>query len=115
MPCLLLYGGGMTVERLGYTLDPGIENAVDLLRSGGIATVESCEGGTGHCFPEPTVRFMGSKAEAWRALSLVLDNGLPVLFLRRQWTIDENDPEGPYWELVFRETISPIPSNGCTS
>ena len=35
-------------------LDKGIEPYVLALRSGGIETFESCEGGDGHVFPETT-------------------------------------------------------------
>ena len=38
-------------------LDPGIERAVNLLREARVETFESCEGGAGHAFPEPTIRF----------------------------------------------------------
>jgi len=37
------------------TLDPGIQEAVLLLREAGYKTFTSCEGGRGHPFPEPTV------------------------------------------------------------
>lgn len=94
---------------LDLPLDDGIAGAVELLRGVGIATVESCEGGIGHCFPEPTIRFMGDKSEAWRALSAALKHDLPVLYLRMQWTISQDgDPEGPYWEIVLREKQLPV-------
>lgn len=93
---------------LDLPLDGGIERAVVLLRAAGVATVESCEGGPGHCFPEPTVQFRGSSGEAWRALSVVMDHHLPVLYLRKQWTIVDNEPAGPCWELVFRSQLSPV-------
>jgi len=35
-------------------LDPGIRRAVLVLRSARIATFESCQGGPGHAFPDPT-------------------------------------------------------------
>jgi hypothetical protein len=40
-------------------LDSGIRDAVLLLRENGIETIESCQGGNGHAYPEPTVRFAG--------------------------------------------------------
>ncbi len=42
--------------RYSQRLDPGIERAVHLFNCYGIETCESCEGGTGHAFAEPTVR-----------------------------------------------------------
>ncbi len=44
-------------------LDVGIERAVLELRENGINTFESCEGGKGHSYPEPAVRFNGSYSE----------------------------------------------------
>jgi hypothetical protein len=44
-------------------LDPGIGPYVDVLRAAGIETFESCEGGDGHAYAEPTVRFAGGREE----------------------------------------------------
>jgi hypothetical protein len=88
----------------GRPLDQGIVRAVKVLHDAGIETFESCEGGSGHAMPEPTVRFHGGKAEGWRALSVCQIYDLPVLALRRYWDISkEGEPGGPYWEVVFRE------------
>jgi hypothetical protein len=82
-------------------LDAGIKDAVLLLRKHGVETVESCEGGDGHAFPEPTVRFAGEKSEGYRALAVALQHGFKVMQLRRVWTIQDHEPTGPYWELTF--------------
>ena len=87
-------------------LDRGIEKAVRQLQSQGIETFESCEGGPGHAYPEPTVRFHGSIAAGWHAIGVCLDHGLPIMSLRRVWDIlDRNLPTGPYWEITFRERV----------
>ncbi|MGC9954153.1 MAG: hypothetical protein ABSD21_07730 [Rhizomicrobium sp.] len=83
-------------------LDPGIRRFVLVLRSGGIETFESCEGGDGHAFPEPTVRFCGNNGEGFKALSVAMTYGLPVLALRRAWRMDDGELTGPWWELTFR-------------
>jgi len=83
-------------------LDPGIRRAVLILRSEGIETFESCEGGEGHCFPEPTIRFHGNNGEGFKALSIALTYGLPVLALRRTYCVVDNEPTGPCWEIVLR-------------
>jgi hypothetical protein len=84
-------------------LDAGIRKAVERLQTEGIETFESCEGGPGHSFPEPTVRFYGTPEAGWRAVGVCLAYGLPILFLRRVWYItDGNEPNGPQWEIVFR-------------
>lgn len=82
-------------------LDKGIEREVMILRAAGIETYESCEGGNGHAFPEPTVRFHGDAHEGWRALTVALQHSLHVYALRRVWDIIDGEPTGPTWEMVF--------------
>ena len=82
-------------------LDRGIESAVLALRSAGVETFESCQGGNGHAYPVPTVRFYGNKAEGMRALAAAMNNGLPVAELRRVWPLIDGEPTGPWWELTF--------------
>lgn len=82
-------------------LDPGIYAAVEALRKAGIATFESCQGGQGHAYPEPTVRFHGGSEEGLRALSVAIESGLPVIDLRKVWPVIDNEPTGPWWELTF--------------
>ncbi len=86
-------------------LDPGIRRAVRILMENGVETFESCEGGPGHAYPEPTVRFYGGPYAGWRAISVCLAFGLPVLELRRTWPVIRNEPTGPYWDIAFREQI----------
>jgi len=83
-------------------LDPGITRAVEVLEDVGIETFESCEGGSGHAFPEPTVRFHGDRSEGYRALAAALQAGLPVSELRRVWPAVNGEPTGPHWELTFQ-------------
>ncbi len=82
-------------------LDAGIRNAVEALQTAGIDTFESCEGGKGHSYAEPTVRFHGGPEEGLRALSVAIKAGLPVIDLRKVWPVIENEPTGPWWELTF--------------
>jgi hypothetical protein len=53
-------------------LDAGIAPYVDALRAEGVETFESCEGGDGHAYTEPTVRFAGERDEGFRALAVAL-------------------------------------------
>lgn len=82
-------------------LDTGIAKAVHVLRAAGVETFESCQGGIGHSFPEPTVRFHGNVGAGYYALGVALTHALPVSELRRTWDIEDKCPTGPYWELVF--------------
>lgn len=87
-------------------IDRGIKRAVDILDKCGIETYESCEGGQGHAYSEPTVRFYGVPEAGWRALSVCLAHGFPIASLKRVWDVlDSNEPTGPYWEITFRERV----------
>ncbi len=85
-------------------LDAGIRNAVLALAAASVETFESCQGGHGHAYPEPTVRFHGDTSEGLRALAVAMRAGLPVLGLRRVWPVVDGEPTGPWWELTFRTT-----------
>lgn len=99
-------------ERLcpGRPIDLGIVRAVVVLDAAGVETFESREGGAGHSYPEPTVRWHGTPADGWRALGVLMTYGLPVRRLSRTWTFDnhgvEKDPDGPYWEATFYERLT---------
>jgi hypothetical protein len=82
-------------------LDDGIREIVHILVANNVETFESCEGTAGHCFPEPTVRFEGETSEGLRALSVALENGLPVFRLRRAWGVIDGMIHGPWWEMTF--------------
>lgn len=92
------------IAKSGLPLDPGIAEAVRILRAGGVETFESCQGGAGHAFLEPTVRFHGDHSEGFRALAVAMQSGLPVRELRRSWRLEGGDPVGPWWELTFAPT-----------
>jgi hypothetical protein len=82
-------------------LDQGIRPIVEILLANGVETFESCEGGKGHAFHVPTVRFHGNHAEGFRVLSVALQHGLRVCELRRYYSIEDGEPVGPRWEMTF--------------
>jgi len=82
-------------------LDAGIYTAVVALRRRRVETFESCEGGLGHAYPEPTVRFHGGSGEGFRALGVAIEEGLRVAELRRVWPVQNKKPTGPWWEITF--------------
>lgn len=82
-------------------LDKGIAPYVKVLIEAGIETFESCQGGEGHSYPEPTIRFHGDRSEGFRAAAIAIQQQLPIKALRRIWTVDDGEPTGPYWEMVF--------------
>ena len=82
-------------------IDPGIRRAVKILWENGIETTESCEGGPGHSFPQPTVRFCGQNDQGYRAVAIALAHGLRVDELRRCWSVINGELVGPQWEITF--------------
>ena len=78
---------------------------VSVLLSNGIRTTESCEGGDGHSYPLPTVRFDGPYPEGLRAVGVALHNGLPVADLRRVWRMQDGELQGPFWEMTFSNRL----------
>lgn len=84
-------------------IDKGIRNAVRILFENGIETFESCEGGRGHAFAEPTVRFFGERYQGFRALAIALEHRLKVYELRRYYVVQGGEVVGPQWEMTFRK------------
>ena len=82
-------------------LDDGIKDLVICLNSNGIETFESCQGGEGHSYYEPTVRFHGGNAEGYKAVAFAMENGFSVSELRRVWPLIDGCLTGPYWELTL--------------
>lgn len=93
------------MEAIPYdSLDDGIRDLVRVLAEGGVETFESCEGGHGHAYPEPTIRFFGQREAGWKALAVAQAVRLKVSELRRVWPINDGEPTGPWWEMTFRTT-----------
>ena len=86
-------------------LDRWIGYAVKVLRDAGIETYESCQGGKGHAFTDPTVRFHGGPAEGFRAFAAAVECGLPVYAIRRFWAVSDGELTGPHWEIVFSPLV----------
>jgi hypothetical protein len=87
------------------TLDLGIVRAVKILIDADIATYESCQGGEGHAYREPTIRFKGTPACGWRALATLMTYDLPVYRLSQTWVLSYGVPDGPCWEIVFARPL----------
>jgi hypothetical protein len=88
-------------------VDAGIRREVTILSQNGIETFESCEGGPGHTFPEPTVRFCGSRAQGLRAVAIALEHGLSPSGLRRYYYLLDGELVGPDWEITFQKPDLP--------
>ena len=95
-----------------HHLDEGIYDAVVLLNKHGFDTWESCQGGDGHCFPEPTVRFWGTEFDLIRAYELCYIQGMNVFAAKRvYWKVPvysdvtgvDGNEIGENWDKPFNE------------
>lgn len=87
-------------------LDKGIGAYVNILRSYGIETIESCQGkdgpDSGHAYKRPCIRFHGGASEGFYALVIATENEMPVKYLKRVWVINAGEIEQmPAWWLEF--------------
>lgn len=101
-------------------LDPGIREAVRILRDSGIDTLSSCEGRRSpgyhpkrdgpHHGDWPYVILNGTTADAFMALGAVLRQGLPVRSIEQSWFVYPEAPSvpvGPQWRITFWEKHTP--------
>ncbi len=91
-------------------LDPKIENVVKILQKNGVETCQSCQGGEGHAYDQPTVEFRGGVGEGPRAYGVAVIHGLPVTKLSREWGVQDNELTGPHWAMEFNPRFLPVPS-----
>src|SRR5882724_3320349 len=76
-------------------LDPGIRQAVLVLRSAGVETFESCEGRAGHAFSDPTIKFQGGAWAGYRAFAVAMEYGLPPLSSNPEKLLKGSNFRGP--------------------
>lgn len=97
-----------------FELDPLIEPAVRILMAHGFKTFESCQGGQGHAFCEPTVRFEGSEYDLLRAYEICQLYKLNVyeakrVFIKEDIYRDDNSidtmPIGEAWATPYNELV----------
>jgi len=106
----------MTKEKVDFAsfIDAGILPAVEILNEQGFETFESCQGGEGHCYEDPTVRFFGSEFDLIRAYETCRAFGLNVFEAKRVFRkadvyVDNNTPAvksvGETWDKPFNELV----------
>lgn len=81
-------------------LDPGISPVVELLRQAGVNTFSSCQGGTGHTFPVPTIRISpidpnNMQGEIKQIAQVLSSAGYSGYYLKRVEAY-QSEPE-PWW------------------
>ena len=88
-------------------LDAGIRFAVRVLHAAGIDTCQSCQGGKGHAYDQPTVEMVstGGDAEGFAALAALHGYGLPVADIAIRWPVKNGLPYERLWTITFRKTM----------
>jgi len=99
-------GGHFALTCADGVLDKGIGEYVNILRSYGIETIESCQGkdgpDDGHAYKRPCIRFFGGASEGFYALTIATEHDMPVKYLTRDWVINAGEiEESPTWWLEF--------------
>lgn len=91
-------------------IDELILPAVLLLNKYGFETFESCQGGPGHCYLDPTVRFEGTEFDMFRAYELCQIHGMNVITAKRVYSkedvlseVENGESIGEAWSGPFNE------------
>ena len=82
-------------------LDKGIRDWVMELRNHNVETCQSCEGGEGHAYFEPTIEFFGGMYSGMKVIGLAIEYGWPIKDVSRVWSIEDHVPTGPIWQITF--------------
>jgi hypothetical protein len=84
-------------------LDEGIKHYVEVLQKAGVETCQSCQGGPGHTYLEPTIEFGGGSGAGLHALSVAITHNFPVSELRRVWRVESREIVEVMWVLTFHK------------
>ena len=88
-------------------LDAGVRFAVKVLHAKGFETCQSCQGGDGHSYDQPTVDLNAAADDAWgfAAMATLQDYGLQVRELSLLWNIRNGLPYEKLWRITFWKTM----------
>ena len=88
-------------------LDRGIRFAVRVLHAAGFETCQSCQGGKGHAYDEPTIDMVstGDDAEGFGALAALQSYGLPVNAVAIVWPVRNGLPYERLWRITFHKAM----------
>jgi hypothetical protein len=98
----------MATEDFYAALDAGIRFAVRVLHAAGFDTCQSCQGGSGHPYHEPTVDMAagGHDSHGFGALAALNAYGLPVADLSLVWPIANGLPYEKLWRITFTKPFA---------
>jgi hypothetical protein len=93
----------MMPESFYEGLDPGIRFAVRVLHAAGLETCQSCQGGPGHAYLEPTVDLIAGADDAvgFAALAALHGYGLLVANVSITWPVRHGVPYEKLWRITF--------------
>jgi hypothetical protein len=94
-------------EKSYKSLDPGIRFAVRVLHVAGFETCQSCQGGKGHAYSEPTIemRALADDAVGFGAIAALQQYGLPVADVSIVWPLRNGLPYEKLWRITFFKTM----------
>ena len=97
----------MWLEKEYRVLDAGIRFAVRVLHASGFETCQSCQGGKGHAYDQPTVEMVATSNDAlgFGALEALYAYGLPVSAIAIVWPVQNGMPYEKNWRITFSETM----------
>lgn len=98
----------MWPEKSYLSLDPGIRFAVRVLHADDIDTCQSCQGGKGHSYPEPSIDMVAGSddAEGFAAVAALQRYGLPIRSVSLVWEISHSGtPYEKLWRITFVRTM----------
>lgn len=88
-------------------LDEGIRFPVRVLHAAGFDTCQSCQGGNGHPYNQPTVEMVagGHDSEGFGALAALNQYGLLVAEIAIIWPVASGLPYEKLWRITFTKTF----------
>lgn len=88
-------------------LDVGIRFAVRVLHAAGFETCQSCQGGKGHTYDEPTIEMIatGDDSRGFGALDALRSYGLSVNAIAVVWPVRNGYPYEKNWRITFTKTM----------
>jgi len=88
-------------------LDAGIRFAVRVLHAAGLDTCQSCQGGDGHSYLEPSVDMdaCGDGADGFAALAALNAYGLEVSAVSIVWNVRHGLPYEKLWRLTLTRAV----------
>lgn len=97
----------MMPEGFYQKLDKGIRFAVRVLHAKGFETCQSCQGGKGHCYNNPTIDLISSGDDSWgfAAISALQDYGIIVTDISLHWSVRNGFPYDRIWRIELANTL----------